>query len=117
MGTNGISLIAQLIHENATLGVMLHSNVPVGPRETGIRGGRAKLMLLAGQQQQKQEILDLLKGKGQPDTTSVQMYVCMHANQQTCLPQGEVILALYGRWQSVLAGGGCATQRWGALVQ
>lgn len=73
-------------------------------------------MLLAGQQQQKQEILDLLKGKGQTDT-SVQMYVCMHANQQTCLPQGEVILALYGRWQSVLAGGGCATQRWGALVQ
>lgn len=45
------------------------------------------------------------------------MYTFMHANQQTCLPQGEVILALYGGWQSVLAGGGCATQRWGALVQ
>lgn len=72
-------------------------------------------MLLAGQQQQKLEILDLLEGKGQ--TESVQMHVCMHANQQTCLPQGEVILALYGRWQRVLAGGGCATQRWGALVQ
>lgn len=69
-------------------------------------------MLLAGQRQQKPEILDLSKGKGQTDT-----HVRMHANQQTCLPQGEVILALYGRRQSVVAGGGGATQRWGALVQ
>lgn len=44
-------------------------------------------------------------------------HVCMHANEHTCLPQGEVILALYWRWQSVLAGGGCAAQRRGALVQ
>lgn len=33
MGTNGLFLIAQLIHKNAKLGVRLLSNVSVGPKE------------------------------------------------------------------------------------
>lgn len=85
MGTNGLFLIAQLIHKNVNLGVRLLSNVSVCPRQTRIRGGWAKLMLLAGQQQQKQEILDLLKGKGQTDTHYKCANVCMYACKSTNL--------------------------------
>lgn len=85
MGTNGLFLIAELIHKNAILGFRLLSNVFVGPKETRIRGGWATLMLLAGQQQQKQEILDLLKGKGQKDTHYKCANVYMHACKSTNL--------------------------------
>lgn len=43
--------------------------------------------------------------------------MCMCTNEQTCLPQGEVVLALHVGWQSIMAGGGCAAQRGGALVE
>lgn len=98
MGTNGLFLIAQLIHKNVNLGVRLLSNVSVCPRETRIRGGWAKLMLLAGQQQQRQEILDLLKGKGQTDThykcANVCMYVCMQINKPVFLKGKSSLLSM-----------------------
>lgn len=85
-GENGSFLMAQLIHKNANLAVMLLSNASAGPRETRRKGGWAKLMLLAGQRQRrKPEIPDLLKGKVQTDTHYKCANVCMYACKSTNL--------------------------------